>query len=86
MQFIFHLSEFLYSSGGAGLTQASTSTKNLIFWKKYWSPKIDNRAQNSDIKKLGNFDCGGASLKDLLVCHASMEFLSSPIQSSRLAP
>ena len=71
MQFIFHLSEFLYS-GGAGLTQASTSTKNLIFWKKYCSPKIGNRAQkqpkkaqNSNIKRLGNFDGGGASLKDL---------------------
>ena len=74
MQFIFYLSEFLYS-GGAGLTQASTSTKNLISWKKYWSPKIGNKAQkqpkkaeNSDIKKLGNFDCGGASLKDLQIC------------------
>ena len=71
VQFILNLFIFLYS-GDASLIQASTSTQNLIFRKKYWSPIIGNgaqekpkKAQNSDIKKLGNFDCGGASLMDL---------------------
>ena len=60
VQFILNLLKFLYS-GGADLIQASTSTLDLIFRKTIAAQKSameSKKAQNSDIKKKRNSDCG----------------------------
>lgn len=69
---IFNIFEFLYR-GCAGLTQISTSTRNLNFEKSSGSQKSalqpkssPEDVKNSDAKKFKNFNCGGASLMDLL--------------------